>query len=432
MNTELSVFFTKTHPQGNEKLQSVLVSPNALPALLNATSTLLDAPENYGKSTLLFLAREQSRGRWLNVEFLIADSERDVLDTLIREITHKMWYHIEAHPQSLAELKSRAVAVRYFLDEFVEINTAFLLGCLAEDVPEHAPAIHAFLTQPTIELFDERASFSQKLTVLCDAVSRLGLEGVALWIEADQTLERIAPQTLLILQELYDSLYVTRHPQLYIKCLASPSICRYLSKNRGVETLSVERASLRWEPSQLLEIVERRIQAVRHHNILRLSDLIHVKQFTSFLSEFSDAGSPLEWITLTRHLLHQASETKSSLTEAQWLEARRNYCRERVPLWMDAQGTFWRGAREIVELTPRKRSIYPLVRYLYDNPGVHRTYRLMDKLGVEETNLNTIVSRARQLIEPFPTEADSLDDWLYLITDMRGGGYELQNTKKLS
>ena len=95
---------------------------------------------------------------------------------------------------------------------------------------------------------------------------------------------------------------------------------------------------------------------------------------------------------------------------------------------MDEQLGLWRGSQLLSELTPKKRAIYPLVRYLYENPGVHRTYHLMKALNVDEPNLNTIISRARNdHLEPFVT-ADSEEAWIYLVTDFKGGGYQLKHT----
>lgn len=437
MNT---AFFSTASPEYDGTLQQALVQPTVLAALLNAESTLLAAPKGYGKSTLAWIAQQQMRHSWLNVslpEFLTDDN--DVLKVLLEWITQAMWQFIEEHPGSLAKLETRAVAVRYFLDHFIAIDTEYMLTSLADDAPEGKAIITAFLAVPPKVIFSSTASDAQRLAILCDCVQKLGLNGVIIWLELTQEAAQLSYSLWQLLQDLFDSLHLMRKRTLHVKCLALPSVCDKLHTLRGIETLSVNRLTLRWQQEQLVGLVDQRLHLLNHPQLCSLADLIDPQEFAAFLSDFSDVASPLEWLTLTRLLVKEVEKSDEiPLSTRSWVAVRRAYCAERVPLWLDEQGSFWRGAQLLTELTPRKRAIYPLVKYLYEHPGFHRPYLLIDKLAsmrkdqkdqdaLGETNLNTMISRARAILEPFPSAENETDDgWIYLVTDPDGKGYALR------
>lgn len=163
--------------------------------------------------------------------------------------------------------------------------------------------------------------------------------------------------------------------------------------------------------------------------------MIDPQEVVGFPRDFSDVASPVEWLILARLMLKEVEmHDKIPLSTRSWAAVRRVYCAERVPLWLDKQGSFWRGTQLLAELTSRKRAILPLVKYLR-LPGFHRPYLLIDKLTqmrkdqavIDETNLNTMISRARAILEPFPAIEDEIDEgWIYLVTDRVGGGYALR------
>ncbi|MEZ4709602.1 MAG: hypothetical protein R3A44_20500 [Caldilineaceae bacterium] len=436
-NLNLDLFLPRS-PELEPNIEKLFVAPTVLSALLNAESTLLDAQAGYGKSTLAVMARRQLEDEWLYVNLNDSlNSDEDTLTALLRQITQEMWHYIENQPDSLNNLQSRSMAVRYFLNHFLtEAYTDYKLSCLADDHPEQAAAINKLLHTSPTELFSPAAANDQRLNVLCDCIEKLGLKGVMVWIDLTGELTQISHTLLDSLREFFDSLYLMRLRTLHIKCLASSSICDQLQKLRGVETLSVNRLSLRWRQEQLQELVNLRLRHLAHPPFCSLDDLIDSNLPAGFLAEYSDAASPLEWLALTRLLVDEAVNTQQMpLSASSWLAVRRAYCAARVPLWLDEQGSFWRGSQLLTDLTPRKRAIYPLVKYLYEHPGIHRPYKLVDKLvntkkeedTVDETNLNTMISRARAIIEPFPAiEGETEDGWIYLVTDKKGGGYELR------
>ncbi len=416
-------------PEHDAILYQALIQPPVLAALLNPESTLLAAPKGYGKSTLAWIAQQQMRHSWLNVSLpeLLTD-DKDALSVLLEQITQAMWQYIEEHPNALASLETRSVAVRYFLDHFIAIDTEYMLTSLADDAPEYKAVITTFLAVPPRAIFSDAASDTQRLVVLCDCIQKLGLNGAIIWLDLASEATQVSYRLWQLLQELFDSLHLMRKRSLHIKCLASPSVCDKLQTLRGIDTLSVNLLTLRWGQEQLLGLIDQRLRLLNHSPVWSLPHLIQPEEFITFLRDFSDVDSPFEWITLTHLLLDEARGSKAfPLTLPSWRVVRRLYCAKRVFLRLDEQGNFWRGSQLLTELTPRKRAIYPLLKYLYQYPGVHRPYILMHKFNMDEANLNTIISRARAIIEPFPAvEGEEEDGWIYLLSDRMGGGYELR------
>ncbi|MCE7986129.1 MAG: hypothetical protein DYG89_33545 [Caldilinea sp. CFX5] len=426
--------FKPIAPDRDPFLFDTFVVPKVLPALLNAESTLVAAPPGYGKSTLAWIARQRLQEQWLHVSLdQVVGADAALTYTLLRRITADMWEYIQTNPAALANLQSRATAARYFLNRFLDVDLDYLLACLADDFPDQAGLIHAFRLVQSRELFNETANDTQRLRVLCDCVQKLGFQGVIIWVDLSQELKATSPGALHILRDFFDSLQMVRQPSLHIKCLAPPSVCQDLQRLRGVQTLSVKQLTVSWTQPELQELIDRRLQLLDHPSIQTLEQLIAPAQVVTFLEEFSDASSPTEWVTLVRLLLEQVNQgSEIPLSEAAWRSVRRAYCAERVPIWMDEQGSFWRGKQILTDLNPRKRALYPLLKHLYEHPGVHRTYKLLNELNLDEPNLNTMISRLRkEHVEPFPpTEAEREDVWIYIVTDGKGGGYELRHTTR--
>lgn len=425
-------FFKSTAPENDTNLSAYFVEPDVLATLLNPESTLLSAPQGYGKSTLAWRARRQMQHDWLNVSLENVDVvDGDVMMVLLRQITQGMWNYIEINPATLANLQTRAAAARYFLQQFSDVDIDFLLACLAEDVPAHADIVEAFRAIQPRELFSVTASDTQRLSILGDCIQKLGMQGVIIWIDLSAEFKQLSPGFLQALQGFFGSLHLMRRRALYIKCLAPPSVCQHLQTLRGLETLSVNHLALHWSPEQMIRLIDQRLALASEQPGITLAQLIAPELCTTFLNDFTDARSPCEWLILTRLIVEKVNATgEMPLIEQSWLHVRRTYCAERVRIWLDEQGSFWRGKQLLVDLTPKKRAIYPLVKYLYEHPGVHRTYTLTRALDVDETNLNTMISRARKdHLEPFlPMDGDSEEAWIYLVTDLKGGGYALRHT----
>jgi hypothetical protein len=422
--------FQTSNPRNEKYLSDYWVQPTVLPALLNSDSCLLAAPNGYGKSTLVLLAQRATRQQWLNVNLTPMQShDDDFTETLLRQITQQMWQYIEATPAALANLQTRAAAVRYFLSLFSDVDIDYLLTCLIDDYPEHQAVLQAFHSIQPRELFSATATATQKLSILCDCVQKLGLQGVTIWLDVSQELKQIPLPFLALLENLFDSLYLMRRKTLHIKCLAPPSVCHYLQQLRGVQTLSVAMSNLSWRREELQRLLDRRLAIASGQQIQTLAQLVEPDKFVALLTNSADVNNPVEWLTLMQMIAEVVNQQPSlPLSEQAWLSIQRAYYTERVKIRLDERGSFWRGSQLLSELTPKKRAIYPLVRYLYENPGIHRTYHLTKVLDVDEPNLNTIISRARKdHLEPFVI-ADSEEAWIYLVTDFKGGGYQLKHT----
>ncbi|MBX3054353.1 MAG: hypothetical protein KF753_22965 [Caldilineaceae bacterium] len=421
------------HPEDHPHLQSSLVAPDILSALLNRRSTLVAAPVGYGKTTLAFLARKAAN-TWLHVPLQEEDLiSEQVVDSLLAAITKQLWHYLGKKPQEFQRLGRRAEAVKYFFQGYIGFDIDYWLETLAEDRSEQKAHLHGLALLKPRQLFTETADDEMRLGVLLDCIHKLDFDGVGVWIDLDEEWEKLPDEVQDSLAFLYDFLNLLRNRNLHIKCLAVPSVIRFLEKRRGGQTLSVSVLTLEWTQAQLAEILNRRLALASQGKIQELKDLIDPERFTAFLHEYGDPRSPSAWLDLARFLAQQISETDILPgNDKSWLTARRAYCAEHLKIRRDEEGNFWRGHQLLEGLVPRKRAIYPLIKYLYEHPGIHRTYQLTEKLNMDENALNTNISRARKdHIEPrFEGEGDDEGGYIYLVTDYRRGGYGLQHTDR--
>jgi hypothetical protein len=428
--------FKSLHPEQDARLFEYFVEPEPLAEVLDAQSMVLSAPSGYGKTTLAYVAQRLTDQTWLNVTLKFEEPYwEDYMNFLLRQITGGIWEYLETNPDKVRQLEVRAEAVKYFLNRYSGIDIDYQLACLAEDFPEHAPDIRRLIDQEPRELFGPMATNTQRLSILCDCVQKFGLQGVVVWFDLSSELSEIPDTVRGYIQDFFDSLALMRRRTLYFKCFAPPSVCAFLSELRGVQTLSVAMVELNWPPARLRMMLNRRLQAASRGQFADLAVLVEANQFESFLDEFSDIHSPVEWLALCRLVVETVNEHgEAPLSTAHWLSVRRAYFAERLKIRLDAEGHFWRGKHLLHDLTRNKRAIYPLVKYLYENPGFHRTYRLAAALNTDDNTLNTTISRARKdHLEPDLGGATGAEEsFIYLVTDFKGGGYALLHTDRLS
>ncbi|HRB29736.1 MAG TPA: hypothetical protein PK517_06165 [Nitrosomonas sp.] len=406
-------FFKITAPKQDRILRRAWVQPVLFSELLNPESSLVSAAKGYGKSTLAWMTQEQTADKWLNIELdLVSEIKDDFMDTLLRQITLGIWEYAQTNPASLARLQTRAIALRHFLNQFEEVEIAYTLATLADDYPEHAETIQKFIEIPEQKIFHDNTPITQKLSVLCDCVQKLGFEAVVIWVDLAVEHSQISPIHLALLQNFFDSLYLMRRRILHIKCLAQSSVCTQLSQMRGVETLSVATLELSWQPTQLFELVNKRLNLASAGQLQSVTELVAEDKFLALLENASDVGNPSEWLILTRLIVEAVNQQKSfPLSEKSWIGVQRTYYGERVKIRMDENGYFWRE---------KKWAIYPVMKYLYEHPGTRSITELKAALPVDEANLNTIVFRIRkEHLEPIPS-SDKEDAWIYLITEPIG------------
>lgn len=417
-----------THPRARE----ILVEHELLPEVLNPGCVLLVAPNGYGKTTLAVSGIGSMVG-WLHIYQTVEhlDSE-NTLGSLLDRITNAAWNYVRQHPAALHRLGRRAAGLKYFWQRYVGVDIDYLLECLADDYPEYKQTILEIADLQTKELFSATAEDHLRLHMLLDCVVRLGFQGVAVWIDLDAEWKDLSDISQKYLFYLFDSLYLVRNPNICFKCLVVPSVAERLNELRALQTLSVERFALRWQQAQIETLVNRRLHMASNGEVSKISHLIARDRWDAFLQEFSDIGNPVAWLALAKLAVTQVNRIgRAPVDNEGWLQMRRAYCAEHLKIRLDEYGNFWRGPQRLDGLTERKRAIYPLVRYLYENPGFQRTYKLMDKFGMDENTLNTNISRARKdHIEPIFADAPDNGETIYLVTDYKGGGYALFHTAR--
>ncbi len=416
-------------PDQDPWLDRCFIPPALFPALLDSRSTVVYASPGHGRTTLTIMGQAQLSEAWLHATYQ-PWQDGQALTNLFTTIAQQMWQFVQAHPQTLVNLGARATAFRYFLDRAIgrELVT-YQLQCLLDDHPDYEVPIQHMLDIQPVELFTSSANDWQRLNVLSDCALKLGLQGVMVWIDLP---EHNAVGIGVAARALFDSLDLMRQRHIHFKCLAPLELQPYLSNARSVVTGSVEQLHLAWQVDDLVDLAQRRLRAASLNSSetpLRSKDMVPLESFTQFLEQFSDPTSPSEWVALTGYCLEQAVATQQlPLTSLGWLASRRRYCADRLKIHLDAQGTFWRGPHPLKDLTPRKRALYPLVKYLYEHPGYHLPYKLAKDLNTDVDTLNTYIHRIRkEYLEPL-LEEGAEEENLYLVTDTRGEGYALLHT----
>lgn len=419
-------------PKSDPWLGQVFVAPEIFPTILRPRSTVVAARSGWGKSALAYMARQALAATSLCVELVPNDDSliQDQWNAVIHHIVRETWQRISDHPDLIMRLGARAPAIKYFAvrvmsAEFVDYD----LGRMLEDHSGSADLVSAigdFRHSPVQQLFGPSPFLQQQISVLLDAVSRIGFESTVIWI--DLSCDR-SDASLDFVRKLFDSVNEMRNGRLHVKAFIADTDVGILQHVRGIRTLSADLVNLDWDPDGLGQIVDRRLQLASGGAINTLEQLVPRGWAEQFLRDVSDVQSPAEWISLAGAVL----ECKKKLgefppAEGQLVSIAQAYARERLPLWMDADGMFWRGKRKIEALTPKKRAIYPLVKYLFEHPGYHQGYRLTQALDMEPGSLDITVSRARHNFLENILPDGRPEEWVYLVTDTGGRGLTLLNT----
>ena len=414
-------------PADDPFLEACYVELPIMSAVLRKKSTIIAAVRGSGKSALAYMAQKLLETQCLNIQLSLVDlnKPRENLslhwEIVIEAIIAGAWARIEADPSLFVKMDSRVRAFKYFVQQNLgEALLTYQLERLAADHPAYAQDIMNFVNTPYIELFKPNVSLDQKLGVLCDAVKKLGTFGVMVWVELADIASQ---QEIALLHYLFDSVSQMRAQDLYIKCFVNHEVAAKLELTRGVRTLSAERLNLTWTIDELVELSNRRLQIATNNVASKIEDWVEQEKIELFLSKFSQLFNPSEWVCLLHSLLQQEPD-HLPVSQTAWVAAQRVFLAERAKIRMDNEGRIWRGAQPVDELTPRKRAIYPLIKYLYEHPGFHKSYHLQATLKMADGTFDTTLSRARDLLEPDLGATEPI----YLVTNPRGDGVALLHT----
>lgn len=422
------------HPLRDRWLNACFVKPQIYDFVADASSILLEAPDGFGKTTLMTLIKRAYDDSWLHAEFDtdqvdLEDTDTILYSQLFKNLHRELWENLKQHPEYFAKLGARAQAMKYFVQNHLgQEQLAYQLEILEEDNPDYADAIKTFAKVAVSDFFDKNTDTAQKLDYLSECVRKIGLRGIWVWIELSEH-QRAAQYSVQLVEEILDSLKITRRRDVYFKCLATPLICEKLAQSRSIQTLSVDVYKLTWTEDELLTIINKRLAIATQNKVPTLTDLLNneqLKQAQQFVSESNFGHSPTTWINLGRYALQQAAEKRSTNFVAHdWLQIQKKCYAESAKLRFDEQGYLWRGTHQIKEISPAKRALHPILKHLYDNPGYHTPQKLANKLGWDETTLNTYVHRLRAAVEPL-WSAYAESGIIYLVKEPQG--YALLHT----
>ena len=417
-------------PRDDKWLEPSFVSSYAFSMLLNATSTIISVPDGGGKTTLTAMAQRVMRKSWLCVEVKgdIQEQPNDDhwLDPLMREATQQLWRYVQANPSCLIGIGTRATVLKYCFMRYLGSElTAFYLERLMEDHADVSSIVKTLLAIVSIELFATSTPDWQRLDVLADCATKLGLNGVIFWFELH------AGSTAASLVLKFASRFFYSHPflsngSMHFKCLAPAVTFSELAQLGGGERSSVDLLQVSWDEPSLIELLDRRVQVASDGQLNSLAQLVDINSFCEFANAVLPSKTPREWLGLAQFIGQKMGDAgQIPLTDNAWDAARHAYYEAHIPLTLDASGTFKRGSTEVI--TPRQKVLHRLLSHLYDNPEPQLAYALQqDKaLNLDATSLNTYMHRLRAAVEPFPKQGH-----IYLVTDQSRGTYTLRHTDK--
>jgi DNA-binding winged helix-turn-helix (wHTH) protein len=246
----------------------------------------------------------------------------------------------------------------------------------------------------------------------------LGFEGVVVLIDVPPSPQNDAGLRNN-LKDLFGRLTLFEHQGFVFKAALPETLVdelKLVDLTRG----RVHFARLAWQQSDCRQIIEWLIRAASGHpaklDDLAAPELIQVleKQLENLFGATSPQGSA--WLAET--ILTAYSGNERRLTKQDSEQLLQHCFTSHVPLRLDpARQSIWRGPQEIL-LDEQPLRILKVL-WQYRGSAYDANDALMDVAG-SRANLNTIISRLRQKIEPIPGTP------IYLHNS-RGRGYWLEN-----
>lgn len=255
---------------------------------------------------------------------------------------------------------------RWFIRSFVpELQRApvYHLGRLAEEATPIGAALQSELVTGAHEpLFEIALAEEQLVGELANLTRRLGFGGI--WIVVD-SLERLAEQSPEMLSKalgaLFSTLAIFEHLTVTVKIVAPLELAPALRASGGVLRRRIDTHTLEWSPSELEQIVTRRLGAALNRPNF---DLVEIYRRTAIVAWLRSNGGdlPRQWLDLGRRLLetYQEHGAERPLHEGIW----RTFARERPhTLRIDlAAGLAFVDDQERRKISPAS---FKLLSYLY-------------------------------------------------------------------
>ena len=224
------------------------------------------------------------------------------------------------------------------------------------------------LTLPPPQVLYSNAPLHQVISEVASTLTHWQIE--QLWVVVDglEGWNNVAPELLANgLQALISTLGLFEHPFLAFKMSLPATMEPLIVQAGGIARRRVDVVRLRWSPSDLKRLVERRLALVFGRPEFRLEDLCAAPEFLAYL-EHGGGASPREWLDQTAILVEYALDHPKEIPISRdtWLDLR---ARHPPHFYMDEkrQEVIVGGRRISLDQVPTRA--YEMLRYLYRRAG---------------------------------------------------------------
>jgi len=295
------------------------------------------------------------------------------------------------------------------------LNCQLLTDTMAEPFEDIYPS--------DADLLDVQGQIEELVTLS----RRFGYEGVGVLVDVNRA-EIDNELKLAKVEELFGWLTPLQFEGFAIKAALPEEIVEesnLIELSRG----RISFASLRWSSELCRELTSRLIRAATDHQLAGLTALASDSVWTYLEDEIQTLygeSSPRVWVHLTRILLDEYLKQAKKLAEKNRSALLWTFYAKHVPLRIDrSRQAVWRGKQEI----PLDDQPFIFLETLWVHQGKKDAdqeeergdaNRALLEIAGSQGNLNTIASRLRKKIEPFP------ENPIYL-QNSRSQGYWLEH-----
>jgi hypothetical protein len=433
--------------ENDANLESFYVMPRELPSLMEETSLIVFGDTGSGKTALFKMMQNQARKKvkakearlvvlWKPYHLIGVQSGTGAAIQMSQHLTETIMLavldEIAIHPQLFTGLSNMMQkGLVWYLKEFF-VNIEEVLEPFLDKTSDLGKSVFQQMRNTPPGQLIRNASQKDMLNILITLVKQMDFAGI--WIFLDYP-NNLGMENLIYFQSFLSTLAFFDLRDIVFKLFFPSQKERELMNTSAIDRHRVYVYRLTWDPDELIQIVEKRLQVAFGKKDFLISDLCESDEIKNWLYRAGGA-SPREWLYqtqplvsyyLTHHLTHPISTSK-------WKELRK----ERIPyIWIDEiQQMICVGARKITDLSP---SQYNMILYLYHHTGqVVSTSELyfLISLGLNSIPepvddsyvppklyrgaIDTAIWRLRQIIEPDPKNP-------LLLTTVRGRGVKLIN-----
>ncbi|MBC7226174.1 MAG: winged helix-turn-helix transcriptional regulator [Thermoflexales bacterium] len=359
---------------------------------------------------------------------------REMLDACASALVHHLYRFPEDYTGVSEWVQERII---WFIHRYTLGPPEVRWKPLAEGSEPGAPLIRQVLGAPVPTVLYNDAPSEMVLAELLSAVKGLGMEGIWVMTDGLEGWASVAPEHLTESLKAFLSTLSLFSPsgpvyKLFLPAEMEPAV----SRASGMARRRIEGIRIRWDPSMLQGLVERRLAFAFGKETFSLDQLCSAPTLRKWLEKVGGT-SPREWLDQVAVLAeyYMANPQDTPIGEETWKRLRQ----EHPPrFYLDEERRQVRIGGRLVNLEDLPAKAYDMLCYLYRHSGqvvtkaelYFRVYLGKERIprpgddGYEAPTqyaglIDTNLWRLRQAIEPDPREP-------VLLLTRRGHGVVLQ------